>query len=257
MAEFLDLSLLANVASIVANRLAQLDSPLEVEIRVFNGRLGMITNRRSVRAKRLFKKAVDVGAPLMIAAAPSRIGKKCCCETGLKQATVGDGSASAMAVFVPEYPGLPMVVLSTIQSMGGSNVKLILQKKLTCSDMKADQGRFLLPRCRVLANFLGQEEWQRLKSGGNICVPVIEPCLRVSTLSLRRWKMSSSHVFVLNTGWNKITHDPENGLVEDDVVQVWSYRVEGRLCFAIVKTIIKASTGNTVPSSPSSTVTHV
>ncbi|OWM78450.1 hypothetical protein CDL15_Pgr016174 [Punica granatum] len=78
--------------------------------------------------------------------------------------------------------------------------------------MKADQGRFLLPRWRVVANFLNQEEWPWLESGGNIWVPVIEPCLRVSTLSLKRWKMPSNHVFVLNTRWNKIDHDPENGV---------------------------------------------
>ncbi|XP_031398168.1 B3 domain-containing protein At1g05920-like [Punica granatum] len=255
MAKFFDLSLLANVASIVADRPARMDFPLEVEIRVFNEGLGMIAKKRSVRAKKSFKKAVDVGASLMIAATPSRIFKKRHRKMGVKRATVGDGSASAPIVAI--YPGLPMAVLSTIQSMGGSDVKLILEKKLTCSDMKADQGRFLLPRCQILANFLDQEEWQRLESGGNIWVPIIEPCLRVSTLSLKRWKMSSSHVFVLNTGWNKIAHNPEYGLAEDDVVQVWSYRVEGRLCFAIVKAIIGASEGSTEPSSPSSTVTHV
>ncbi|EOY23520.1 Uncharacterized protein TCM_015386 [Theobroma cacao] len=64
-------------------------------------------------------------------------------------------------------------------------------------------------------------------------VRLLEPSLEETTLNFRRWNMVKSSMYVLTTMWNSVVRN--NQLEIDDVVQLWSFRVESRLCFALVK----------------------
>ena len=64
-------------------------------------------------------------------------------------------------------------------------------------------------------------------------VPLLDPSLNEKTLTFKRWRMGKCSTYVLTTMWNLVAKN--NQLKIDDVVQLWSFRVESSLCFALVK----------------------
>lgn len=235
---FSELHLLADAAQIVTIQPSLLDSLPEVEFQRSNARLGVkIMGKRSVRAKKVVENALKISLP-------SGASKKRKRKTGLKKQGIACRSATRKE--------LPLEAYSKIQELCGTNLKLILEKVLTPSDLNTNLGRFSFPPTKVLADFLEQDEHQSLESGGTITVPVIEPSLGVSILTLRRWKMSTRPVYVITTGWNEVVHNPNNGLKEDDLVHIWSFRAEGRLGLAIMKADVGEEANESSPHSPTS-----
>ncbi|KAL6326646.1 hypothetical protein AAG906_009772 [Vitis piasezkii] len=99
-------------------------------------------------------------------------------------------------------------------------------------------------RIRIQQSFLTPEESERLNSGGNgkkcadMEVMLIEPSLHRETISLRKWDMkeasgNSTSMYVLVTNWNSVTE--RNSMKEDETVQLWSFRIQSKLGFALVK----------------------
>ncbi|KAI5674043.1 hypothetical protein M9H77_14407 [Catharanthus roseus] len=74
---------------------------------------------------------------------------------------------------------------------------------------------------------------------GNYRVDIIEPSLKRGKVSLRRWimkkKIGKESIINILTGksWNGIVN--RNCLVERDIIQVWSARVDEQICFLLVK----------------------
>ncbi|KAK4767012.1 hypothetical protein SAY86_014763 [Trapa natans] len=122
-----------------------------------------------------------------------------------------------------------------IQRFHDVELKLIMEKALTGSDMNRGLGRISLPSSNVVTDFLRPEERHCLENREDIPVLVISPSLDVFGLSLKSWKISSSLVHVLTGGWNIIAHDPKNGLQENEIVQVWAFWTGESLGMAIVK----------------------
>ncbi|KAK8652467.1 hypothetical protein V6N13_126499 [Hibiscus sabdariffa] len=156
---------------------------------------------------------------------PKKPKKRDTCRPGLHQ---------------PAVPDLAETVKEIIQGMEGSGEKLILQKKLYSTDLSDHHGRLSLPLNQVMAEFLTDEEKNVLGQGSKRSIEalVIEPGLKKRNMKLKRWEMKkkngkpSSVMYVFTSGWNSVVRD--NDLKEGDVMQIWSFRANAKLCFALV-----------------------
>ncbi|KAK1370636.1 hypothetical protein POM88_036728 [Heracleum sosnowskyi] len=133
---------------------------------------------------------------------------------------------------------LPVVFKNEIQEMGGTDVKLIIQKNLFSADTEGGQNRFSIPMKQIRENFLTDEEEsildQRFKDNHVVplMVPVlIEPNLEKAQINFRKWAVNSS--YVLSSPWNEIRD--RNDLMAKMEMQLWSFRVDGALNFSMVK----------------------
>ncbi|KAJ9555972.1 hypothetical protein OSB04_010586 [Centaurea solstitialis] len=122
-----------------------------------------------------------------------------------------------------------------IRESGGSpeSAVFVVEKQLTKTDVNRKQARLLMPISQdKFRAFLRAPEKERLNTEGNIKVTVFDPKLRKSTMNLRSWKMNQPYP-VLKTGWNEVV--AANKLKENTVLQVWSFRVDEELCFALLR----------------------
>ena len=155
-------------------------------------------------------------------------------------------------------PDLPQEFKEVIKKMGGRDELLVIQKKLFKTDITKNNNRFSIPlRQIVRTDFLNEEEKEKLRAGQEIRVQFIDPMLNTGHINydchivLVQWDMpkdtgNTSSTYALRSTWNEVRES--NGLKIDDVVQLWSFRVDeeacddasssntnkGRLCFALV-----------------------
>ncbi|KAF7825110.1 B3 domain-containing protein [Senna tora] len=141
----------------------------------------------------------------------------------------------------PKAKGLPEDLKKKIEEMGGSEVNLLIQKTLYYTDLSLQHNRLSLPMNQIRKlDFLRESESLLLnekKKKGIKCegldVFLVDPCLRKRSIVLGKWKMNKSSCYMLRGSWIKVAN--ENGLTVNDVVQVWSFRVQQQLCMALVK----------------------
>ncbi|KAH0989090.1 hypothetical protein GBA52_000573 [Prunus armeniaca] len=141
-------------------------------------------------------------------------------------------------------PELPQELKHKISGIGG-DVKLVIQKKICASDMSANNARFSIPGIKgKSADFLKEKEQSDLdirdtdKKKRLIGIPVLmlNPYdLSFDSLRLKKWQMGGNHVYNLVSGWRKVAK--ANKLEEDEMVQLWSFRLnhDSQLCFVLVK----------------------
>ncbi|KAJ0044706.1 hypothetical protein Pint_05022 [Pistacia integerrima] len=55
-------------------------------------------------------------------------------------------------------------------------------------------------------------------------------------MSLSKWKMNGNSCYALIGGWNEVKK--RNKLEKNQMIQVWSFRVDEMLCFAFVRVAI-------------------
>lgn len=145
-------------------------------------------------------------------------------------------------------PVLPEEFKKRIDAMGGTQVDMVIEKALYPSDSDRNKCRLSMPFGQFKKGFLTKEESTHLaKPKENIIVPFIEPSGKCHEMTLGQWDMpkksgKTSSMYVLKTNWNMVLQ--ANGLDENDVVQVWSFRVgtEQQLCLALV--VVGSSGGN-------------
>ncbi|KAA8523836.1 hypothetical protein F0562_010259 [Nyssa sinensis] len=138
-------------------------------------------------------------------------------------------------------PELPVQFKNRIREKGGYDLKFLIQKKLYKTDTSRGHNRLSMPLTQIKDhNFLTDEEKTKINQTKNneITVEVIGTKLDTYELCFKKWNMKKatgniSSSYVLITGWNSIVYDDK--LKKDMEVQVWSFRVNGKLCFAIVK----------------------
>ncbi|KAI5678889.1 hypothetical protein M9H77_09839 [Catharanthus roseus] len=122
--------------------------------------------------------------------------------------------------------------------------QLVIQKRTTATDMSTGHNILSLPARHILNPFLTEQEskWLELYKGNKklefIEVDIMHPSLKICKAHLRRWAMKKdkgniSVSFVLNNIWNEIAS--RNSILERDILQLWSVRVEEKLCFLLVK----------------------
>lgn len=154
-------------------------------------------------------------------------------------------------------PDMPTEFKNKIQSLHGFRVQLVIQKEIFPTDLSPHHDRLSMPKNQVSnQDFLGEQDKKKLKLEGSIRVKVIDPNLNEYELRLSEWKFKSrscsglskrkrSSSYMLNSGWSKISENKKNKLQKEDIIQVWSFRVnnvdnppvygEERLCFAVVR----------------------
>ncbi|GJS33854.1 B3 domain-containing protein, DNA-binding pseudobarrel domain protein [Tanacetum coccineum] len=122
-----------------------------------------------------------------------------------------------------------------IKSIGGSNLELMFEKRLTKTDVTKSQGRLLIPGKQVKnLGFLTKDERNILmRNTEGLKVRVLDSEKRKWTLNLGIWSMSGNENYVFKSGWNQLVD--ANGLKENTMVQVWSFRVDQQICFAVVR----------------------
>ena len=137
-------------------------------------------------------------------------------------------------------PCLPTQFKDKINGLNGQDLKLVIQKRLSKTDMKPHFARLSIPKGQVRTDFLSQEDHtileQREANGINykgIEVPLIEPSLAKSTIVLKKWKLGCSKSYMLSSGWQKVAVD--NGLEADNIIQLWSFKVNQIVHLALVK----------------------
>ncbi|MBA0554205.1 hypothetical protein Golob_013324 [Gossypium lobatum] len=126
-----------------------------------------------------------------------------------------------------------------IKDMDGNEEKLIIQKTIYKTNLRKHYRCLSIAMNRVEVKFLTDEETSALKQSSKerIEALVIEPCLKTRDMSLRIWDMPKptslfSSLSVLIIGWKSVVED--NDLKVRDVVQVWSFQVNSKLCFALI-----------------------
>ncbi|XP_057962215.1 B3 domain-containing protein At1g32030-like [Malania oleifera] len=131
-----------------------------------------------------------------------------------------------------------------ITQIGGTEIILVIQKRLSDTDVSKSHNRLSIPLRQAKAEFLTAQEKDSLgqrigKKVNGMGVPMmVEPDLEFMTVTLKRWDMKkdtgkTSSSYVLVSEWNKIVE--KNGLKKEDDIQLWSFRCNTQLCFALVQ----------------------
>ncbi|KAM0047790.1 putative DNA-binding pseudobarrel domain superfamily [Helianthus debilis subsp. tardiflorus] len=128
-----------------------------------------------------------------------------------------------------------------VDEMKGTDVKLVIQKTLYKSDTLKTQNRLNMPFNQLETNkFLTEDERQIVESDvpkeNNIEVSLLGPTSEMYKLKmeLTMWPMLSTYNYVLKTNWYQFWFDNKQHLKEGSKIQVWSFRRDQQLCFAIV-----------------------
>ncbi|GKE01159.1 B3 domain-containing protein, DNA-binding pseudobarrel domain protein [Tanacetum coccineum] len=125
-----------------------------------------------------------------------------------------------------------------IDEIKGCNMKLVIQKTLYKSDLIPSQNRLSMPFKQVETHdFLTDEEMRFLGDHGEIEVRLVGPNLQMfnKPMRLKIWNMKNTKNYVLKTNWCDFVEANKMVLMERETIQVWSFRKDEQLCFALVR----------------------
>ncbi|KAK8699251.1 hypothetical protein V6N13_115342 [Hibiscus sabdariffa] len=118
------------------------------------------------------------------------------------------------------------------ENMGGSGPVLVIQKALFFSDVNPTASRLSVPFSQVKTHdFLKSTEADALANQSPMEVCLLGPSMEKTTMTLNRWEMGKTSLYVMTESWNSVVKS--NKLKKGDVVQLWSFRVNAKLCFAL------------------------
>ncbi|KAM0047789.1 putative DNA-binding pseudobarrel domain superfamily [Helianthus debilis subsp. tardiflorus] len=124
--------------------------------------------------------------------------------------------------------------------MKGTDVKLVIQKTLYTSDTLKTQNRLNMPLNQLETDeFLTEDERTIIESDvpkeNTIEVSLLGPTLEMYELKmeLTMWRLPRTKNYVLKTNWYRFWLDNKRRLQEGSKIQVWSFRRDQQLCFAI------------------------
>ena len=88
------------------------------------------------------------------------------------------------------------------------DLKLVIQKQLSLTDMDSSSARLSIPEGQMRADFLSQEDQEQREPNSTSCkgmrVPLIEPSLADSTIILKKWKLDSGISYIFGSGWQTV-----------------------------------------------------
>jgi len=135
---------------------------------------------------------------------------------------------------------LPREFQEKIEELNGSDVKFVMEKNLFSTDLNPKHARLSIPPAQIANKFLSESEESSLNEGikengrlAGLSVTVLDPSLNQYTMCLKKWNMEKSYVYNLTKGWNQIVR--QNHLQLNHKLQLWSFRISSRLCFAFVR----------------------
>ncbi|KAJ8450079.1 hypothetical protein Cgig2_033273 [Carnegiea gigantea] len=122
-------------------------------------------------------------------------------------------------------PELPPKFRQRVLELGGSDPKLVFQKKLFATDVNRNHGRLTIPLKQCVLELTRDEVVESVKRDGRgkvvgFEVMVIEPGLKERRMRFKEWKTVSS--YALLGGWNDLVK--KNGVEQGDILQLWSFR---------------------------------
>ncbi|KAE9452151.1 hypothetical protein C3L33_15949, partial [Rhododendron williamsianum] len=136
-------------------------------------------------------------------------------------------------VVLPEItPDLPDEFKERIRNLGGAKATLVIQKVLEATDVSDRHGRLSLPRGKLIDKEFPSGEGINGKDVAEIEARLIGENGKEHEIDIRQWNMKTG-IYNVVKGWNAVVTDHE--LCRDLLVQLWSFRVEGNLWFALVK----------------------
>ncbi|KAF8413324.1 hypothetical protein HHK36_001303 [Tetracentron sinense] len=131
-------------------------------------------------------------------------------------------------------PRLPGIFWNNIMGVGPTRVKFLIEKRLCKTDVSHRHGRLQIPMNQVKGkDFLTDEEKIQVhREKRALEVLVVDPTGTHWTLDFKQWTMRSSSPYVFSKQWNQLVK--ENNLrAGKDIVQLWSFRCNSELCFAL------------------------
>lgn len=124
---------------------------------------------------------------------------------------------------------LPMEFRNKIESLHGSEPKLVIQKVIQETDLSDHHDRLNLPKNQVRTDAFLPEQDQRIFDVTRVLdVRVILPCLEEFNLRFRKWRSSTGYSYALNSGWKNVVSERRNNIRSGNIIQVWSFRVDDR-----------------------------
>ncbi|EXB31242.1 hypothetical protein L484_014723 [Morus notabilis] len=147
----------------------------------------------------------------------------------------------------PPLGGMRRWVTDLVRKLRGHGERCIMQKRLSESDLK---NRMSMPTIHLVVEsdeFLSEGEIEAFLRWKNhdedyrrfertVEAVLVEPCLRTSDLSLRKWGDGRHGIIkfaIDKKKWHEIAQ--RNGLNKDDIVQIWFFRSRiGNPCFALI-----------------------
>ena len=138
---------------------------------------------------------------------------------------------------VEPLPDMPEAFKNCIENLGGTEIKLVIQKFIQVTDLNPSQCRLSMTMSQVRSKFLSEADEEKLENTGVIKSVFVEPCLEVSKVNLTKWRIGHGYAYVFKTGWNHIVSNNADTLKPMAVVLIWSFRVgpESKLGFAMIK----------------------
>ncbi|KAH7840174.1 hypothetical protein Vadar_013717 [Vaccinium darrowii] len=135
---------------------------------------------------------------------------------------------------------LPAEFKDKIRELNGSDAIMVMEKELFATDVNTGNARLSLPAREIDTRFLSEEEkvFLATRQDGNrisrIKLRIIVEGGMEYGICLSQWVSGkASVVYVLLSGWKDVVEDHK--LREDDLVQLWSFRVEGKPWFSLVR----------------------
>ena len=117
----------------------------------------------------------------------------------------------------------------------GSEIKLVIQKLLYMSDISQIQNRLNLPFNQLeTKDFLTDKEKTDLERGEEIVVPLLGPTLRMHDEPMKlKIPCMPCTSYVLMNNWKNFLEENKDYLKHLSTIQLWSFRVDQQLCFAL------------------------
>lgn len=135
---------------------------------------------------------------------------------------------------------MPFWLSRFMRDNNGVGPKMIIQKSITATDLKSNNGRLSMPFKKIVdMDFLTKEEetiiyehFNKLREEG-VDATLVDCELHTWEVNLRKWGMNNNnYVYNLVTSWNKVVEEID--LEEHDEIRLWSFHSNGRLYFALV-----------------------
>ncbi|XVE62692.1 hypothetical protein DITRI_Ditri06bG0140100 [Diplodiscus trichospermus] len=149
-----------------------------------------------------------------------------------------------------ESDQIPEKLKNYIKNIQASRPVFIIEKRLNNSDLNEGQGRLSIPESKINADqFLARQEIEKLNQDRALPVKLIEIGTDpVVETSMRLKKRRSD--YVLTEKWSEVRRRYEEKLRSADgvhaVIQLWSFRHNSRLCFALNVVKEEAKTGGAI-----------
>ncbi|KAK7309211.1 hypothetical protein RJT34_05751 [Clitoria ternatea] len=142
-------------------------------------------------------------------------------------------------VFKSTSSDLPIKFKNHINELNGYDVKFVMEKALSVTDVNKNNSRLSIPPKETKCKFLTEAEYASLdtrkETGGVYAMQVVvfDPCLREFTSELKKWNMKTTSILNLTKNWFEIVK--ANNFKINHVLQLWSFRVDTKLYFLLNK----------------------